>query len=114
MKCSFGYFFNQDRKCTQSNPNCKTFNSDNGYCTSCFPGFEISGIDCVRASEEELDPNCNEYNNGDCLKCSFGYYFNDFRRCTLIPVDCANFDIPNRICRQCYSGFSLDSENKCV
>ena len=48
VKCSFGYYFNFKGKCTLANPNCKEFDESNGFCTSCYPGFEVEGPDCVR------------------------------------------------------------------
>lgn len=60
------------------------------------------------------DLGCNLFENGICVNCSFGYYFDRNRLCKLIPETCASFNIPTETCRGCYSGFELDENNQCV
>ena len=42
VECFTGYY-TQNGKCKQASPLCKTFNPNNGFCTSCYPGYEIVG-----------------------------------------------------------------------
>lgn len=60
------------------------------------------------------DPNCNEFRDGVCVKCSFGFYFNNDNICTFIPSDCLDFSISEERCLQCYTGYTLDENNNCV
>ena len=48
-----------------------------------------------------------------CVKCSFGFYFNDLRVCTKIPDECRKYDIIDEECDECYIGYSLVN-NTCL
>ena len=52
--------------------------------------------------------------DGRCIKCSFGFYFNKDSICMKIPSDCLDFSIADELCIQCYSGYALDEENRCI
>ena len=68
----------------------------------------------MKGEQPSGDPNCNEFVDGVCQKCSFGFYFNDEGVCTIIPNDCLNFSIEKRRCEKCYAGYELDSDLKCI
>ncbi len=43
-QCSSGFYFNQGQGlCVQLNSMCKTSDTNNGACTSCYVGYTISG-----------------------------------------------------------------------
>lgn len=66
-------------------------------------------------SEGELtDPNCNEFESGVCVKCSFGFYFNAANICMKIPDTCKNFHTAEERCLECYVGYVLNDFNQCV
>ena len=47
-RCSNGFFLSKGTgKCTQLNPLCKTSDSDNGACLSCYQGYALSSGNCV-------------------------------------------------------------------
>jgi hypothetical protein len=46
VKCYDGYYA-LNGKCVLVNPFCKTY-TDEGYCTSCFGGYELKKNNCVR------------------------------------------------------------------
>ena len=50
LNCSNGYYFNQEKVCTQVNPNCKTFDYSTLLCTQCYNGFELSSGNCVTSN----------------------------------------------------------------
>lgn len=84
-------------------------------CESCYPGYSLDSKNrCTEKAPEVVDSGCTEFQNNLCVKCSVGYYFNDLRKCQIIPVTCQNFDIPNRVCRACYPGYTLDTQNRCI
>lgn len=58
-------------KCMQANPLCKTFNLNNGACTSCYPGYEVSQNTCEPA---RVDPNCKRFQGQSCAECYKGYF----------------------------------------
>lgn len=59
MGCYSGYFFSQSEgRCKNFNPLCKTSNIVDGTCTACFPGYSLSGGQCVIAFQ---DPNCQKF-----------------------------------------------------
>ena len=51
--------------------NCKTINSEKGYCEECETGFYLNNGDkkCTKVER------CNESIFGNCIKCNRGYYF---------------------------------------
>lgn len=78
MRCSIGYFFNEEGKCKASNPLCKLFNPLNGDCTECYIGFILSNSNCE--IDEQFDNGgslCAENKDGICLRCATRAYFND-------------------------------------
>lgn len=49
-ECYYSYFYNsQSSRCVPVNPLCQTWNYL-GYCFSCFPGYLLSGTQCVVGS----------------------------------------------------------------
>ena len=109
MKCSFGYYFDQDNKCNKVNPDCATFNDKNGECKSCYSSFALSEGKCIREAVKPIDVNCNQFDaNNICVKCSSGYFF-DTGSCIKIDDSCKDFDLDIKVCKQCYSGYTLNS-----
>ena len=49
-----------------------------------------------------------------CVKCSFGAIFNINGLCAFVDPQCKAFDELLSICKSCYAGFELNSNNKCV
>ena len=77
VKCSSGYYLGPKGQCTQANSLCLTFDNQNGACLSCSSGFSLSYGKCSQSTSTTAysDPNCNQFdNNGNCQKCSYGYY----------------------------------------
>jgi len=112
-QCSFGYYFGANNICRQASVNCKTFDSTNGNCTSCYPSFNLASGSCIAQVKTVSDPNCNSFDtNGICTKCSYGYYFVN-SICTQINPSCQNFDISRGLCLACYPGYELDSTKNC-
>ena len=114
VKCAFGYFFNAEGKCKQADPNCRSFNDTNGECLSCYPGFMLKAKVCVVEPPGGILENCNEILDGQCVKCSFGFYFGPNRSCKKIPDTCLNFDTGAEKCLACYTGYALAANNECV
>lgn len=48
------------------------------------------------------------------MKCSYGFYFNSEDICTKIPDECKRFSEENEKCVECYDGYELDSDDKCI
>lgn len=90
--------------CENIDINCNTYNSANGKCTSCYPGFELKSGSCVKA----ISPSsCNKFKpDGSCEICGKGSYLSQ-GSCILIDPQCANFDAKSQTCLGCYPGFSL-------
>jgi hypothetical protein len=78
MKCSNGYYFEKDGKCTAADPLCATFDQMNGHCLSCFVGYQVQSGLCVPKPEDARDPNCASFNSDNtCKQCSKGFIYND-------------------------------------
>ena len=113
--CAQGSFFNSNGICTQVDSSCKTWDNLSGVCTSCYPGYSLSANSCVKSNNQNSgDSNCNQFDsNGNCVKCSTGFYFNINLVCTQIDTNCQSFDSINKVCTACYVGYQLSS-NQCI
>lgn len=94
IKCSFGFYFNKEAKCRMIPPTCSNFNTATEVCLGCYPGYALNkDKNCVESVlTSNLDPGCSRFENGKCVKCSFGYYFHGSGACKMIPATCGNFD----------------------
>ena len=105
--CYNGFYLNYEKKCMQGNPICKTFNRQNGHCTSCYPGYVISGSTCVEGQAK--DPNCKIFskeNDVYCTECYRGFLA-IFGSCKEQNPLCKTVDKSNGNCTTCWPGFSL-------
>lgn len=94
---------------------CLNFSIEKRRCERCYNGYELnSALECIKSELGVSDPNCNEFIDGVCQKCSFGYYFDEERVCQKIPDDCLDFRIDEKRCYQCYSGYKLNENFECV
>lgn len=110
-ECSFGAFFLPNGKCTLADPLCRTFDQNNGNCMSCYASFELQGAKCIKSKQSLSDPNCAEFFEGLCTKCSKGFIFLDNGKCGLVSPDCKNYNTLTGACTECYMGFVLESGN---
>ena len=109
-ECLVFYYLDAGSICQPVNPNCKTYNSTNGACLSCYPGFGIVETTCLPGvATSSSDPNCNQFNGSLCLKCSFGYYLPASGLCTQVNPSCKTFDPTNGQCLSCFPGFSVQN-----
>lgn len=71
---------------------CGYYNPNNGACLSCAKDTEE---DLINGTCKKIDLNCslNEYQSG--------------KECILIPQECFRFDKIDKICLECYGGFTL-------
>ena len=115
VKCSFGFYFNRFNVCTQIPETCADFDTINEVCRACYNGYTLDNQNqCIEQEAGEIDLGCAEFQNGICIKCSFGFYFGASRLCKLIPATCSDFDTASERCRSCYPGYTLNNENECV
>lgn len=56
------------------------------------------------------DEGCNKFEQGKCISCSTGYYFNGKGICTQIPPTCSDFNSLTEQCRSCYPGYELNAK----
>jgi len=115
-KCSSGFFLNAQGKCQNVNPACKTYDNGNGLCTSCFSGYEVQNGNCAVSLNANTIANCNQIDqlSGKCVKCSFGYYFDQNGNCKQADPNCKSFDSLLEKCIDCYPGYTLDLNNQCI
>lgn len=86
IKCSFGFYFNIENVCIQVPSECKSYDTKEQRCYQCYDGYELNSYNlCLKKDKEVSDPNCNQFKNGRCTKCSFGFYFNKQDKCIGIP-----------------------------
>ena len=80
-------------------------------CLGCKQNFQFgSKGECI---PEVTDPNCKEFQYGQCKKCSDKYYFNKFWKCVKVSTLCKEYDPNNGRCTLCYPGYLVQKGN-CV
>jgi hypothetical protein len=114
LSCFPGYSINAG-SCTVAfqDPNCQRWDSARSACTQCSTRFFIDTTGRCR----QVNPLCrtSDPNNGACLSCYPGYIIAG-PNCVVggasnSDVNCQN--ITSGLCTRCYSGFFLDSSNRC-
>lgn len=107
VKCSQGYFFDQQGNCQQADPNCKSFDSSSFLCQACYDGYSLNASNqCVKSQAAQGDPNCAKYgSNNTCIQCSKGAIFNPNKVCIVIDPSCLTFDQNTGACTTCYAGY---------
>jgi proprotein convertase subtilisin/kexin type 5 len=112
LQCSRSAYF-KNGVCVESNTLCKTFDSTNGACTSCYYGYTIQGDNCVVANTTgNADPLCARWANGVCSQCAQSAYFSN-GVCVQSNTFCKTFDSTNGACTSCYGGYDL-ANGDCV
>lgn len=111
VECAKGAIFNQNKICIIIDPSCLTFNEQDGSCTSCYPGYELSGVTCKLSNITATgDPFCKRFlANNVCAECSTRYFINSFGICQEVNPLCNQYDGTNGNCLSCYPGFNLVS-----
>ena len=107
-KCSSGYYFEKDGKCTAADPLCVTFDQMNGRCLSCFVGYKVQSGLCVPKPDDAIDPNCALFNpDNTCKQCSKGFVFSaKLQNCQLTNPLCRTIN-DSGDCTSCYSGYVI-------
>jgi hypothetical protein len=87
--CYSKFYFSQSQStCLPLNPLCKTHNTTNGLCLSCFSGFMVNAAGmCARLTS---DPYCIQFDTtlNNCIKCASKYFLNSTSKCQQISPDC--------------------------
>lgn len=117
LTCYNGFYYNVNTKaCVIGNANCKTSNSSNGLCLTCFDGYQLGGGNCVLASSviNNVGSNvyCTQFNGTACVKCMNRYYVKD-NTCYSIDPNCLTYNATTGYCLTCYSGYSVSSLGNC-
>lgn len=97
---------------------CKTWNSTNGYCTSCYNGYSAGSSDRVCkpiiipnvASSSTLNNKqfCKSTKNDVCTSCVYRYFLsNGF--CLPVSDLCKTFNATFGFCNSCYDGYILSN-----
>lgn len=103
VECSVGYFVNSSARCYWCNPTCETCRGDANSCTSCNSSYVLT------ASSTCVIPNCQTMSQGQCLKCSPGYYLSSLLTCSPCSPNCAQCIGNPKTCTSCYEGYVLSS-----
>ena len=106
MECANRFYLASDNKCMPVNPLCKTSSPANGACLTCYPGYTLSGRDCVVGSER--DANCQTFNGELCVKCYKNFYLNSGSgKCMAVNPLCRTSNEFTGECTSCYPGYEI-------
>lgn len=98
--------------CTSADPLCKTFNSVNGFCQTCYNGYTLTDNKCILdLNNTFFDTLCRVWSNGVCTECSQRAYFAS-GVCKEVHPLCNTFDLEG-VCLSCFSGYALES-GQCI
>jgi len=115
VKCSNNYYINPKGVCAQFNTLCKTSNTTNGFCLSCYAGYSLQNGICAVGTGTTVnsDPNCKSTDaNGVCTGCYSSFYLSQGKCYRLDPL-CKNYTASMSQCASCYDGYTLSS-GQCV
>lgn len=89
---------------------CLAYAEADGACTSCYPGYTVSGRTCILSNTTATnDPFCKTYSTTDvCAECSSRYFINGFGKCQEVSTFCKTYNQNTGSCLSCYSGFALE------
>ena len=48
LNCANRYYVNKNKSCSPADPLCRTYNTSNGNCFTCYDGYELSNRKCVK------------------------------------------------------------------
>lgn len=93
--------------------NCDQYNSTDGSCLSCYPGFAVQW-NAAKGKKQclihlDTDPNCEiRGSQSTCAKCYSGFYYSAQNFiCMQINQLCATANSSNGNCLSCYGGYTL-------
>jgi len=110
MKCSVGYFFQNNGLCGVVSSDCKTHDIATGGCLSCYLGFSLINGECIKGNDTSvIDPNCASFVSGACVKCSKNFFFDSLGVCEAVSPLCQTYDPLNGNCLTCYQSFILNN-----
>lgn len=93
IACSFQYWLTSNGSCQQVDTLCKTYNSANGFCTSCYESYVLSNSTGSCSLFVKNDTNCKTYNSAlECTGCYEGFYLNSVKTCAIINPLCSRFN----------------------
>ena len=104
-----------DGNCVPVSDHCAA-HDDNGDCTECFDGYDLTDGACVFSPSNEQGPTdlgCKtwDWKNQICLECSQWWVMVD-GSCVPVSDHCAAHD-DNGDCTECYVGFELQ-DGSCI
>lgn len=108
-------FYITNNTCNTVNPLCQNYNSFNGDCTSCFPGYALKGKTCIKQSSSlwstitNITAVCKIKKGTQCIECPYRYYLRQ-NTCILVSSSCATYNI-NGNCLTCSVGYFLKNNN---
>lgn len=112
LECSVRFFFNADSVCVPVSSHCRTWNSTNGFCDTCYDGYIVNTQgECV-VNPIPFNPDSNSLcghwdDNKVCLSCSERAYFNQQGLCVAVDDYCNTWDPFTGHCLTCFKGFVL-------
>lgn len=83
---------------------CKSYQTADGLCTSCYPGYILLTGSCVIAPQ--VVNNCQKYASGICISCYSGYFLK-LSVCSPLNPLCKTYNLTNGNCLSCYPGYTL-------
>lgn len=118
QECSHTWWFNNGQ-CVHSDTYCHTFDAANGFCLSCYRGYDLTehkndngdviGVTCEYSASNTAAPadkGCRRWNSSGCIECSQNWAFDENGVCQQVSDSCKTHD--GFACTSCYHGFVLN------
>lgn len=93
--------------CVQVDPLCKTWDNNNGDCTSCYQGYGLNGNKCGQAESIQITNCLVVGQNGQCSECVEGTYMARPNECKQVSILCGSYNKASGECTSCVTGHFL-------
>lgn len=112
LECSVRFYPNGVGKCVPVSDFCRTWDSSNGHCLTCYYGYVLNTDGQCVENPHPFTPAsnslCKQWNDTNvCVACSERAYFNIEGVCVPVSSNCNTWDPFSGFCLTCYKGFVL-------
>ena len=139
-QCFSFFYIAPNGKCVAVSSLCKDYNTTNGWCISCWPGYDLNkttgacaqqniaqsntqnnntkssqptttNTNSPTTNNQQTDSNCQQFNGNTCVSCFNFYYVSpQTGKCTAVSSLCMDYNRQNGWCTSCWPGYTLNQQ----